>query len=336
MLHRAPVYKTALLVFISFFAILPLACFFIESGIWSYPSEAILGWKYLGVPVEELFFILIQTYITSLTYILCNAPILHAGYLEAQCKPTPWITWAGHAGQTVLFNLTVLGIFLVQYGKECTYLGLVFAWAGPFALLNWSIAGRFILSLPRFSTLLPIVISSAYFWLIDSLVLQRGACAVEDGIKFGVSLFGSFDLEDALFFLTIAALTVSGLAAADQALAIIDISPNLFPSVPRWPSLHMILKACVTRPWDLDLQRIQAIRDADERLTLKSRSFHRASFAFTGRFRIDLILLYVNDKTLAVFWAFIASLFYPLSFPYLYFSFLRVADANRSSPSGAY
>lgn len=101
-----------------------------------------------SIPIEEFFFFIVQTYTTSLLYLLITKPVLHAAYLgttqpevapEAGPRRTRWLVrprvWA--AGQLLTGLLSLSGMVMVYQGGRPTYLGLILAWAGPFMLLLW-------------------------------------------------------------------------------------------------------------------------------------------------------------------------------------------------------
>jgi 15-cis-phytoene synthase/lycopene beta-cyclase len=290
-LNRVQVFEIVLLVLIAFFATLPWDAYLIAHNVWTYPPSAIIGPRLLGIPVEELFFFIIQTYITSLVYVLCNKPILQVQYLAAQKNPSRRVRHVKLAGQLLLVAATLYGAHLVQIGGEGTYLGLILIWAPPFALITWSLAGIFIISLPVVATVVPIVLPTVYLWLVDELALGRGTWSIESGTKLGIRLFGALDIEEAVFFLATNMLIVFGLASFDQYLSIIFAFPHLFPRIPQFPTPLMLLQGRLVNSSKYDMERIQGIRDAVTRLQKNSRSFYLASSAFTGRLRIDLVLL---------------------------------------------
>jgi 15-cis-phytoene synthase/lycopene beta-cyclase len=290
-LNRIHVLQIGALIILAFSATLPWDAYLIKTGVWTYPPSVIIGPKWLGIPYEELFFFIIQTYITSLIYILCNKPALHAKYLRSQCNPEKWIVLTKLAGQVFLAGITLYGAHLVKIGGEYTYLGLILVWAPPFALITWTIAGRFIISLPLACTALPILIPTIYLWLVDELALGRGTWSIESGTKLGLCLFGVLEIEEATFFLVTNTLIVFGLATFDQYLAVIYAFPHLFPEVPQSPTPLMLLQGRFTGTDQYDMKRIDGILEAVQRLKAKSRSFYLASAAFTGRLRIDLVLL---------------------------------------------
>jgi 15-cis-phytoene synthase / lycopene beta-cyclase len=89
-------------------------------------------------------------------------------------------------------------------------------------------------------------------------------------------------------------LIVFGLIAFDNALAVLQAFPSLFPIVPPRPSPVLLIRALLTPTREYDLERIAGMQQALSRLRAKSRSFYLASSVFEGRLRIDLILLYAH------------------------------------------
>lgn len=281
-------YQTAILITIAVVATIPWDSYLIRHNVWTYPPDAILGPTFVSIPAEELFFFVIQTYITCLLYQLVNKPLLHAEYLA----PPSWIRIGlQRLVQVFILGLILIGYRLVSKGGPGTYMGLILIWACPFALLTWSLGGRFMVSLPATSTLYPIILTTVYLWAVDEGALRRGTWSIESGTKLGVTLVGSLDIEEAVFFLATNILIVFGMGAFDNALAIIDAFPDAFDSAPECPSPVMLVKALLMTWTEARKARIAGIQEAVERLCRKSRSFYLASSTFTGRLRIDLILL---------------------------------------------
>lgn len=286
-------YQTSILIAIAVVATIPWDSYLIRHHVWTYPPDAIVGPTLLSIPAEELFFFVIQTYITSLLYHLLNKPLLHAEYLV----PPSHASWARTAVyhrtlQVTLLGLVLLGVQLASHGGQGTYMGLILLWAAPFALLTWSLGGPFMLALPWTSTLLPITLSTLYLWAVDEGALRRGTWSIESGTKLGQTVVGSLDVEEAVFFLATNVLIVFGLGAFDHALAIMDAFPDAFAVAPECPSPVTLLQALLYVPWTEERrERIVAIQEAVDRLCHKSRSFYLASSTFMGRLRIDLVLL---------------------------------------------
>ncbi|KAK1492246.1 squalene/phytoene synthase [Colletotrichum tamarilloi] len=288
---RLDVVRTLFIVTIAFTATIPWDSYLIRTGIWTYPPNAVLGPTLYDIPIEELFFFVIQTYITAQLYIILNKPVLHAQYLNSPATLPQWIKTAKPLGQLALFSSVVLGAWLIAKEGEGTYLGLILVWACSFALLTWTITAQFILALPLACTALPILLPTIYLWVVDEMALGRGTWAIESGTKLELKLFGSLEIEEATFFLVTNMLIVFGVAAFDKAVAVCDAFSDKFDKPADALSMSL-LRARVFPSSQYDMERILGIRQAVTRLARKSRSFHLASSVFPGRLRIDLTLLY--------------------------------------------
>ncbi|KAK7701872.1 hypothetical protein SLS64_010006 [Diaporthe eres] len=287
-LTRRHWYQTSILVLIAVVATIPWDSYLIRHNVWTYPPDVVIGPTLLSIPAEELFFFVIQTYITALLYHVLNKPLLHAEYLDSKSQ----IARVVHrAVQVVTCSLTLLGFWLVSKGGPGTYLGLILIWACPFALLTWTLGGLFMATLPWTSVALPIALPTLYLWIVDELALRRGTWAIESGTKLGVTVWGSLEVEEAIFFAATNVLIVFGLGAFDNALAVIDAFSDVFESAPECPTPTMLIKALFIA-WPAERKdRINGIQEAVKRLCRKSRSFYLASSTFAGRLRIDLVLL---------------------------------------------
>ena len=200
------------------------------------------------------------------------------------------------------------GVSMVMSKGEGLYMGLILVWAGPFVLLLWydkwtqsqmtaliqnrSLAYQFLLGLPISNTLVPIAIPTFYLWIVDTLALQRGTWVIESGTKLGWHLWDGLEIEEAVFFLMTNVLIVFGLVAFDNAYAILQTFPNIFPIIPELPSPLMLIRALLLPTAAYDDERIAGLQQALARLKAKSRSFYLASGVFQSRLRIDLVLLY--------------------------------------------
>ncbi|CZS98169.1 probable geranylgeranyl-diphosphate geranylgeranyltransferase (AL-2) [Rhynchosporium agropyri] len=286
--NRLDLYKIVFLISIAVVSTIPWDSYLIRRKIWTYPPHVIVGPTLFDIPAEEVFFFVIQTYNTSLLYLLLSKPVFHPAYLPNHKHHTNKLN-LGHA---ILAILVVGGGWLIWRGKEGTYMGLILAWAGPFALLLWSLSSHFLLNLPWTSTVAPIAIPTIYLWVVDTLALKRGTWTIESGTKFGVHLWDGLEIEEAVFFLATNILIVFGLVAFDHAMGILLTFPKMFPNVPELPSPVMLVQALLTHVSEYDTDRVVGIQQAMQRLKKKSRSFYLASSTFSGRLRIDLILLY--------------------------------------------
>ena len=253
-----------------------------------------MGPALFSIPVEEVFFFVIQTYNTSLLYLILSKPTFHSVYLRGQrllydgrrIRLWRWL------GTMLIVAAIAVGAVLIRSHAKGLYMGLILVWAGPFVLLLWSLAYQFILELPLSNTLLPIALPTVYLWIVDTLALRRGTWVIEAGTKVEVLLWDGLELEEAVFFLATNVLIVFGLIAFDNALAILETFPELFPSIPTLPSPSLLIKALFVPVSWYDDDRIEGLQQALARLRSKSRSFYLASGVFQGRLRIDLVLLY--------------------------------------------
>ncbi|KAI1411439.1 Squalene/phytoene synthase-domain-containing protein [Hypoxylon sp. FL1857] len=292
LLTRLDLYKTLTLILVAFFATLPWDSYLVRHGIWTYPPDAIAGPRLFSVPAEELFFFVIQTYITSMLYVLLNKPVLHAQFLTNKQDSSPASRRIRTLGQVILIGCITMGTYLVRKGGEGTYLGLILIWACPFALLTWTFSGYFLIKLPLVCIATPIVLPTVYLWIVDELALGRGTWAIESRTKLGWRIWGNLELEEAVFFLVTNSLIVFGMVAFDRGLAVFYTFPELFPVDRETPSPSNLVRAVLTNPAKYDTVRVKGIREAVETLRRKSRSFYLASSVFPGRLRIDLVLLY--------------------------------------------
>lgn len=105
----------------------------------SYPPEVVAGPCLFDIPAEEVFFFVIQTYNTSLLYLLLSKPTFHAAFLRAEKAPgsNKILHRIRFAGQVSLVLSLISAWFLVQSNGSGTYLGLIVGWAFPFLLLLW-------------------------------------------------------------------------------------------------------------------------------------------------------------------------------------------------------
>jgi len=235
------VFRVAFLSVIAVAWTIPWDSYLIRNRIWTYPPNVVLGLTLFSIPVEELFFFIIQTSITSVLYLILSKPVLHPVLLPTREHP-PLVrhTLLHRLGLSVLAAGVLGGAWLVRRGGEGTYIGLILVWSCPVLVLIWSVAGYHILALPTISSLGPIILSTAYLWILDSFALRKGTWVIEHGTKLDIQLWSNFDLEEALFFLITNILVVSGQIAFDRGYSILTIttfnspyaSPNPFLSAP--------------------------------------------------------------------------------------------------------
>ncbi|KAI2632743.1 hypothetical protein GGS21DRAFT_544171 [Xylaria nigripes] len=292
LLTRLDLYKIVTVILLAFFAALPWDSYLIRKGIWTFPPDAIVGPRLLGVPAEELFFFIIQTYITALVYTLWNKGVLHSQFLTRREEAPPTICRIRRCGQYFLSAAIVTGAILVGKEGKGTYFGLILIWACPFLLLALTLSGYFFLQLPVACTAMPICLPTLYLWVVDELALSRGTWVIGSGTQLGWNLWGNLVLEEAVFFLISNVMVVSALVAFDRATAVLVTFPEMFPRTSARIPLTLLIRAISMDPARYDMERVRGIREAVSTLRKKSRSFYLASAVFPGRLRIDLVLLY--------------------------------------------
>lgn len=156
----------------------------------------------------------------------------------------------------------------------------------------WALAHQLLLSLPQTKTRLPVILPTLYLWVIDTIALRRGTWSIESGTKLGINLWPGLEVEEAVFFLVTNTLVVFGCCAFDNAVAILDAFPDLYPKVPAIPSPMLLVEALMLPNAAYDAERLVGLRNALNILSRKSRSFYLASGVFSRRLRIDLVILY--------------------------------------------
>lgn len=87
-------------------------------------------------------------------------------------------------------------------------------------------------------------------------------------------------------------LIVFGLLTFDYALTVRETFSDRYPASPRFPSPWLAVQILLASTDEATNERIRGLKQAIARLEKKSRSFFLASAAFSGRLRIDLIMLY--------------------------------------------
>jgi 15-cis-phytoene synthase / lycopene beta-cyclase len=228
-----------------------------------------------------------------LLQILINKPVLFAAHIRDESVPeAAWLRRRKHLGLVLLLAATAGSLLPDWQGRTGTYMKLIFLWAAPVLLFLWSISYQLLLSLPRSKTWLPIWLPTLYLWIVDTIALRRGTWSITSGTKLGIHVWPHLEIEEAVFFLVTNTLVVWGSFAFDNAVAIQDAFPGLFPDAPSLPSPLRMLKSLLIPTTKYDQARLDGLQQALTVLSKKSRSFYLASGVFSGRLRIDLILLY--------------------------------------------
>ncbi|EXJ85526.1 hypothetical protein A1O1_05890 [Capronia coronata CBS 617.96] len=293
---RRDIFKICFLLVVAVAYTIPWDSYLITTGVWTYPSDVIVGPTVFDIPAEELFFFIIQTYITACLQILLSKSVVTATYLhneaDGQDPVGRSLKKRKRVGQVILSLCSILPLFMRGGHATGTYMKLILVWAGPVLFMLWTFAYQLLLTFSWSKTWLPIMLPTLYLWVIDTLALRRGTWCIESGTKLGIQVWPHLDIEEAVFFLMTNTLVVCGSIAYDNAAAVLDAFPSTFAVVPGIPSPALLLKGIFLSTSKYDIARIRGLQNALEVLARKSRSFYLASGVFAGRLRIDLILLY--------------------------------------------
>lgn len=58
-----------------------------------------------------------------------------------------------------------------------------------------TLASQFIMNLPWATTWLPIILSTAYLWVVDTIALRQGTWVIEEGTKIDVQVWKGLEIE---------------------------------------------------------------------------------------------------------------------------------------------
>ena len=115
----------------------------ILTGIWGYPDDAVLGYTIFKIPVEEVFFFFVQTYTTTMVYLMTNKPIVHVSYLNEISDGVPTkrrVRRQRTVGLLVASGLVwtiAKAVAMARAGGPGKYMGLILGWSVPVLLFLW-------------------------------------------------------------------------------------------------------------------------------------------------------------------------------------------------------
>lgn len=112
------------------------------SGVWVYPENGVLGYTLFKIPVEEVFFFFIQTYTTTLAYLLCSKQVVHVAYLneinaDLSAKRVRKQRLIGAAVAAGFLSTIFKAAMMVRDGGPGMYMGMLLVWTVPFLLGLW-------------------------------------------------------------------------------------------------------------------------------------------------------------------------------------------------------
>ncbi|KAL4891160.1 phytoene synthase [Aspergillus ambiguus] len=286
-LTRLDCAKIQALVMVSLIATIPWDSYLVRNRIWTYHPDAVTGYTLFSIPLEEVFFFVIQTYNTSLLYTILTRKLVLPAYLRESSNRQRT------AGTILLLILALGGGAAVYCGHRYTYLGLIVVWTSPWLLIQWAFSSDFISTFPRKGYIASVMIPTVFLWVVDTVSLKSGTWVIADSTKLDIQPWTAMDLEEAIFFFITNVMIVNGLIVADHAIALMHCQQaQSAGKLQEEPSCSRILANFMASPKVPDPRFVRDLHDAVHRLAIASQSMYLGSAMFQGSLRIDLIFLY--------------------------------------------
>lgn len=91
-----------------------------------------VGITLFDIPIEELFFFVIQTYCTSLLYVILTKHLVLPAYLLDRAHQ-----FTKNVGSAVIVGGIGFGALCILTENKLTYMGLILTWALSVILFQW-------------------------------------------------------------------------------------------------------------------------------------------------------------------------------------------------------
>lgn len=173
----------------------------IDKGVWTYPTNAVIGTIGL-IPIEEYMFIILQPILSG----------LWVAKLANQSIPSLKLPDNGFIikmiGGIFWFVLAILGYFLLKYDSGY-YFGITLAWAAPIIGIQWMLGGDVLWAL-RKTWLLGFLVPTLYLCIADRIAIGQGIWEITRQYSTEIFVFG-LPVEEINFFLLTNLLVVQGL-----------------------------------------------------------------------------------------------------------------------------
>jgi len=204
----------------------------IAQGVWGYPDGRVLV-TLGGVPLEEIAFFLLQTWLAGLTLFAVGRafgdPSPGVARPAGAARAASVFRWAG-----ALLALAGAGAGLLLWPTEAgRYLGLILVWCMPVLAVQWAFGGD-LLWARRWALGLGIGLPTAWLWIADRLAIGWSIWWISEDLTLGLRPLG-LPLEEAAFFLLATTMVVGGLLLA------------LHPATPA--RLARLRAELIRRPW---------------------------------------------------------------------------------------
>ncbi|EGG10156.1 uncharacterized protein MELLADRAFT_94543 [Melampsora larici-populina 98AG31] len=319
-LSPADSFRYSFLTVVAVLYTLPWDSYIIHHKAWTYAPWAVTA-TIFGVPIEEVFFFIIQTFLTGYLYNIFTFPILPSLYLLPKPNSFPikypklwsFLRWS----PTYLFGgFSILSWFKSKPNTHEFYITCIGFWALPVCCFLWTIAGDHILLRPT-SIIYSILLPTLYLCAIDIIALRRGIWSISIPTSLGIFVWPDLPIEEAFFFLITNTILVFGLAAFEKIEAIINTWPELVSSSSSSSrhhsqsnqpfSLEYVYKLFKSTRIAIDLpnlinhhqnpklsNRIHQLSHTSDLLRKASKSFYSASLVFSNyqSIRSKFIILY--------------------------------------------
>lgn len=291
----------------------------VRQRAWSYPRSCVLG--VVGyVPLEEYFFFLIQSVMTTILTACFSRWLLPTLYVARDPSKR---RFASFVAVSTCFAAIYTGFTLSKPHQHTYYLGMIAWWCSiPLALLFWGSAD-YISRTSLAAFLGAVVTPTLYLWSADIFALRRGTWHISEVTSTGIFALPDLPIEEAIFFTVTNLLLVVASYTFDRCLAIARLSglryaPSYLPL--DWSSVVSLWRTFLAREPTLSMSDsdddeshayIRDLRISLDVLSKASRSFSMASLLLPWDLRSDLCILYafcraaddcideVRDDTLA-------------------------------------
>jgi lycopene cyclase domain-containing protein len=108
-------------------------------------------------------------------------------------------------------------------GIACVPPGSILWWVSPVLMLQWFLAGRYIMRMGPGPVLMAIGVPTLYLWFVDIVALTNGAWFIARGTKIDeLELFGVLPIEEATFFLVTNVMIVFGFLTWDRTVCLAE------------------------------------------------------------------------------------------------------------------
>ncbi|KAJ3043124.1 hypothetical protein HDV00_005739 [Rhizophlyctis rosea] len=267
--------------------------YIISQGAWSYPPGRATDSPFGYVPVEEYFFFVVQTFMSTLFAILVTRWDLHVLTLKTSSEGTsPAVRYGPIAAA---LSLAVWGWTAGKPSSLNFYLGSICWWVMPILAFQWWIAGTYIWRNRR-KAVLGIMLPTAYLCFVDHTALREGVWIIHSGTSTGWMITKHLPFEEALFFFLSNCMVVCGVFTSHRVLAAVSLLNHHAPKSPAPLTLTEVFKpyiiAILTADDALPQSTISNFQIATNLLSNGSKSFSTAALLFPQSVREIITALY--------------------------------------------